>query len=318
MTRPAPPRDEGLLCCDVGDARFAFRSRDVRHVARSEHMRAERGDDGRIGTLRLGGQQVAVFALGEVTGVSAADAAGIGERHIAVTGERNALSGWLVDRIARVPHPAVDNVAALPAVVGARASKWFEALVWLGDNQSALLIAPHHLTATASNDAGDRDPVFVKAASIAVADPEPVAVVFSTTVLPGAEIQRYALSGRQIAAIVQPTPAIPLPGCADYVDGLTWWRRSAVPVIDFRAPAAREGPHRRRLIARCGARHGGSLVALSIDAEVVMCRATTEHHALAGAECPPFASGVFEVKGEAVALLDLDTLLACQPTLDAS
>jgi chemotaxis signal transduction protein len=313
MTRPAPTRDEGLLCCDVGEARFAFRSGDVRHVARSEHMRAERGEDGRLGTLRLGGQQVPVFALGEVLGIASANAASTRDSHIAVTGDRSALSGWLVDRIARVPQPAPDDIAALPAIVGARASKWFEGLVWLGENESALLLSPHHLSTTTSGDVRDGGPVFARAASIAVADPEPVAVVFSTTVLPASETRRYALSGRQIAAIVQPTAAIPLPGCADYVDGLTWWRRSAVPVIDFRTPAARDGSHRRRLIAQCGARQHGSLVALSIDAEVVMCRPSAEHHALATVECPPFASGVFEVKGEAVALLDLDALLASEP-----
>jgi chemotaxis signal transduction protein len=311
MTRPTASRDDGMLCCDVGSARFAFRSSDVRHVERAEYMRADRADGGRVGTLRLGGQQVPVCSLSEVFGMpSGDDRIKSRDGHIAVTGDRNALTGWLVDRIIRVAEPAAGDVAALPAIVGGRATSWFEALVWLGENDSALLLAPHHLTSTASRvDVGDGTPAFARLQSIVAADPEPVAVVFSTTVLPSSETRRFALSGRQIAAIVQPTATITVPGCSEYVDGVTWWRRSVVPVIDFRAPADRDGTHRRRLIAQCGARQHGSLVAFSIDAEVVMCRPTADHHALATVACPPFASGMFDVKGEAVALLDLDALL---------
>jgi hypothetical protein len=63
------------------------------------------------------------------------------------------------------------------------------------------------------------------------------------------------------------------------------------------------------LIVRCGPRHHGALVALPITAEVVMCRPDGQHRELADIPCPWFASGVFDVNGDAVALIDLDLLL---------
>lgn len=306
--------DDSILCCDVGRERFAFRSADVRHVERADCMRAERGDGGRIGTLKLGEQHVPVFALDEVLGRTPPGGRPSSfDGHIAVTGGRQALVGWLVDRIARVAQPAHGNIAVLPSIVGARASSWFEGIVWLGEDESALLLAPDRLTAPLRrNQPHDDEVAFEQMPSVAAAL-ESVAVVFSTTVLPASDAFRYALSGRQIAAIVQPTPPTAVPGCNDYVDGVTWWRRTAVPVIDFRAPADRMATtYRRRLIVQCGARQHGSLVAFSIDPGVFMCRPAADHCLLPAVPCPRFASGVFDVNGETVALLDLDALLTSE------
>lgn len=311
MTRANSP-DDGILCCDVGHERFAFRSGDVRHVERAEYMRPDRGDDGRRGTLRLGGHTVPVFALRDVLGLTSQDDRSDGnDGHIAVTGDRQSLAGWLVDRIARPAQPAPGDIAALPAIVGAPATSWFEGIVWLGEDESALLLAPHRLRSPAPGVEVNHSEVAFERPHLPAAEPEPVAVVFSTTVLPQSAARRYALSGRQIAAIVQPTAPIAVPGCSEYVGGVTWWRRTVVPVIDFRAAADRNlTRHRRRLIAQCGAGQSGSLVAFSIDAEVIMCRPAADHRLLEAVPCPPFASGVFDVNGEAVALLDLDALLA--------
>jgi len=311
MTRASQDSD-GILCCDVGEERFAFRSHDVRHVERAEYLRPDRGDDGRVGILRLGGQQVPVFSLAEILGRTSANDHQPGGRggHIAITADRNTLTGWLVDRIERTAQPAPGHVAALPPILGARATSWFEGMVWLDENTSALLLAPNQLTTPAPRvDASATDAAFTHRRPAGRAEPEPVAVVFSTTVLPPSAARRYALSGQQIAAIVQPAPPIAVPGCHQFIGGVTWWHRAIVPVLDFRAPSKRT-IHRRQLIAQCGGRQQGSLVAFSIDADVSMCRPAAEHRSLPEVPCPPFASGVFDVDGEAVALLDLDALLA--------
>ena len=305
---PLPVADEGILCCDVGAQRFAFRSRDVRHVERAEYLRIDRGDDGRLGLLKLGGQQVPVFALDEVFGRARAQRTGTGDGHIAVTGHRHAMTGWLVDRIARAAQPAHGDIAPLPAIVGAPATSWFEGVVWLNEHESALLLAPDRLIATAVKEEGVEE-LFADSKPARVAELEPVAVVFSTPALPACGVRRYALSGRQIAAIVQPTPSIAIPGSKDPVSGVMWWRRTVVPVVDFRSGRDGAVPP-RQLIAQCGTRHRRSLVAFAIDPEVIMCRPGADHRLLPDADCPPFASGVFDVNGEAVALLNLDALLA--------
>jgi chemotaxis signal transduction protein len=302
---------DGVLCCEVGNERYAFRSADVRHVERAEYLRVERGEDRRLGTLKLGGQQVPVFALSEVLGRSALDDhAGVRGSHIAITADRNTLTGWLVDRVERTTTPAPGDIAPLPSIIGTQASAWFEGIVWLVGDIAALLLAPHRLMSrTSAVEITHHDAAFVPLQPGAMAPPEPVAVIFSTSVLPRSAACRYALSGRQVAAIVQPTASIAVPGCHDYVDGITRWHRAVVPRIDFRPPGARTS-HRRQLIAQCGARRLGSLVALSIDSEVTMCHPGDEHHAMPDVPCPAFASGMFSVSGETVALLDLDALLA--------
>ena len=240
MTHTPHSGGEGILCCDVGHERFAFHSSDVRHVERAEYMRPDRGADGHLGTLKLGGQLVPVFRLAEVLGranhVPSHDRAG----HIAVTGDRNALTGWLADRIERSAQPAPDDIAALPAIVGAQASSWFEGIVRLGEDESALLLAPDRLISPAPGlEPSLTDQAFIPQRSVTAGGPERVAVVFSTAVLPGSATSRYALSGRQVAAIVQPRAPVAVPGSYDHVGGITWWHRAVVPVIDFRAPSDR-------------------------------------------------------------------------------
>jgi chemotaxis signal transduction protein len=301
----------GILYCDVGADRFAFHSRDVRHVERAEHLRPAAADDGRAGVLMLGDLAVQVFPLGAALGLAGDRSAGTIDRHIAVTGDRHSLVGWLVDRVARADQSGAFQVAPMPPLVGSPASMWFEGAVRTDADRSALLIRPEGLRPYAVAPA-PRFQLPAGAASPPEGTREPVAVVFMTDALPRSTSRRYALSGRQIAAIVQAEAPIELPGCADHVMGVIWWRNAIVPVIDFRNPADRHvDPRGRRLIARCGPRHHGALVAISIAAEVLMCRADGSHREMPEVQCPWFASGVFDINGEPVALLDLDVLLDC-------
>jgi chemotaxis signal transduction protein len=304
-------RDEGILRCFAGSEQYAFRTADVRHVARAEQLRDEAADDGRVGALRLAGQHVPVYPLARVLGRATASALS-GDQHVAVTGDRDELVGWLIDRVARTASPDRGAVAPIPRTLGWPASKWFEALVTFGDDDSALLIAPHHLNprAVTSTELDDA-PVF-DAPRIDARDPraEPVAMLFSTDSLPPSAARRYALSGRQVAGIVQPTTPIPVPGCADHVVGVTRWRESVVPIIDFRrGDAAAPVTNRRRLIAQGGPRSHGSLIGFSIDTEIVMQRPSADQQLRTDIECPAFCSGMFDVNGEIVGLLDLDSLL---------
>ena len=301
--------DQGILYCEVGQQRYALRSRDVRHVERAEQLRPVDGADGRAGVLKLGDHIVPVFALARVLG-RPADRPARPDDHIAVTGDRHSLIGWLVDRVVRTDHVTTADIAPLPALIGAPAITWFDGFLGMTEYDSAPVLAPQSLNPLAPATRIAR-PSTTAAESAAMNNAgEPVALVFSTTVLPPTAARRYALSGRQIVAIVQSVPAMPLPGCADHVVGVTWLRRSIVPVIDFRDPDDRSAdPHHRRLIARSGARHGGAPVAFSIDAEVLMCRADHGHRQLHDVPCPSFASGIFDINGEPVALLDLDVLL---------
>jgi chemotaxis signal transduction protein len=299
----------------VGDKQYALRGGDVRQIVRVEKMRTVAGSDGSVGTLELDGQPVPVFRLGNVLGRTGAqrNAPNSGGHHIAVTGEGSELVGWLVDRVVRTPLSQDAQIVALPAVVGPAATSWFEALVKVGGT-SILLLAPQSL-----NPLSPRQPrAGAIGSSAAPAEKKPgdsaeqIALLFSTPALPRCAAPRFALSGRQVAAISQPMSPIPVPGSAPYVSGVAWWRNLVVPVIDFRGPGEHddEAQRRRQLIAQCGSRLGNTLVAFAVDAEIALHRPGTGDERAAGVPCPSFAAGVFDIGGEPVALLDLDSLLA--------
>ena len=321
MRTPAARRsigDDGIICCTVGSRQFAFRGGDVRHVARGEALRADAAADGRVGVLRIGGQSVPVFALGRALG-DAAPAVRHADQHIAVTGEPGALAGWLVDRIARTTIPDAAAVMPLPDIIGAPATSWFDALVNLGDT-SVLLLAPQHLHPLADRPPDreapgrSQEPAGSSQASPGLsrglsAQGEPLVVLFSTAALPRSDARRYALSARQIAAIVQPLPLITVPGSAAYVTGVSCWRDAVVPVIDFRDPVDRDpAPHARCLLAQCDGRLRGTIVAVPIESEVAVHKPAATDRRLDTTSCPPFAAGMFTVGGDTVALLDLNAL----------
>ena len=305
--------DLTLVCCWVGDKQYAFYDTDVRQIARVEKVQGDDAGDGRVGMLDVGGQAAPVFRLGDILHRGAPSASYGSGNHIAVTGSGNELAGWLVDHIARTTVPQDAHVASLPSVIGPVASSWFESLVWIGTT-SVLLMSPRNLNPLLKRRQRV-DPS--KAAAVAPrkksSDPaEHVVLLFSTPALPSAGSPRFALSGKRIAAVTQPIPAIAVPGSAPHVTGVSWWRNAVVPVIDFRGPGDHDDTEERRrcVIAQCGPRLGNTLVAFPVDAELAMHRPSVGDRLVADAPCPPYVSGMFEINGEVIALLDLDALLA--------
>jgi chemotaxis signal transduction protein len=214
----------------------------------------------------------------------------------------------------RTPLYEGAQIVALPEVVGGRAAGWFEGMVRL-DDDSVLLLAPRYLNPLVEPPARPARPDGAKAFGVPPPAPsgaaEPTIVLFSTPALPPCEAPRYALSGRRIAAIAPPLSPIVVPGSAPHVTGVAWWRNAIVPLIDFRLGGDRVGGTRLRrcVIARCGARLDGALVAFPVNSDIVVHRPSADDRQ---AEAAPhdFTFGMFDVDGEAVALLDLDSLLA--------
>ena len=301
--------DMTLVCCWVGGKQYAFHDTDVRQIARVEKMRSDAPGDGRAGVLDVGGQAVPVFRLGAVLG-RATRGPQSGGYHIAVTGDRHERVGWLVDRIARTAAPGAE-VASLPALIGPLASSWFEALVKVGGT-SILLMSSRNLNTLLPRPVKLDAPKAPASAMKKGDASERVVLLFSTPALPPTGAGRFALSGKRIAAITQPMAAIPVPGSAPHVTGVSWWRSAVVPVIDVRGPGVHDDAEERRryVIAQCGPRLGNTLVAFPVDTDVAMHRPGAGDRHAAGAACPPFLSGMFEIGGELVGLLDLDALLA--------
>ena len=83
------------------------------------------------------------------------------------------------------------------------------------------------------------------------------------------------------------------------------------PLIDFRDPddRDRDTDRQRCIVAQCGARLSGTLVAFPIDSEIALHRPGAADRQVSDVPRPPFADGMFGVGGELVALLNLDALL---------
>ncbi len=301
---------EGLLRCAAGENEFAIRAGDVLHVARADQLRADDTADGRAGVVKLGGYLVPVFSLRSRLGLPDLADASERDQHIAVTGDQDQLVGWLVERVTRDAGIGDLQIAQLPPAIGGEARRWFDGVV-LCANRPVLLINPRQLNPLTPAPAIEPAPAFLQLPLSDDPRAEPVALVFSTTALPEADTNRFALSARQVAAIVQPAETIGIPGCATHVAGLTFWRDVVVPVFDFRGARDAANPNRRRLIARCGANGRQSLIAFPIDTEVVMHKPAADDRLIADAVCPSFATGVFSINGDRVALLDLDALVSC-------
>ncbi|MBY0495180.1 MAG: chemotaxis protein CheW [Cyanobacteria bacterium] len=302
---------ESLLRCTVGTTEFAIRSGEVRHIARVDQLRADDTADGRAGSVKLGGQHIPVFELRQALRLGDTAPQARDDRHIAVTGDDHELVGWIVDRVTREPRDGNPRVAPLPPSVGGDACRWFEGVVTSTTGDVMLLVSPRHLNPLRVGAPGDDAVAAFAAPYIPGHAPssEPVALVFSTPALPPGGVDKFALSGRQVAAIVQPADPLDVPGCAPHVVGLTFWRNVAVPIVDFRRSTPIDPARSRRLIARC-ARSGNSLIALPIEADVAMHRPAPDNRLVADIPTPPFATGVFDLHGDRVALIDLDAVLA--------
>ncbi|HEX6164071.1 MAG TPA: chemotaxis protein CheW [Vicinamibacterales bacterium] len=301
---------QGLLRCTAGADHFALRADDVRHVARADQVRPDDTPDGRCGFVKLGSQHVPVFCLRQALGLAPLAVSAGGDRHVAVTGEQHDRVGWIVDRVTREPRAGIATLAPLPPSIGGQARRWFDGVA-IGNDGPMLLINPVRLNplGRARQECEDLTPALAPPPLADHHAAEPVALVFSTAALPSADVDKFALSGRQVAAIVPSDGAMQVPGCAAHVAGLTVWRDIAVPIVDFRDRSSTTGRDERRLIARC-AQGGRSLIAITIEADVRMHRPAAGDRLVTDVACPPFASGVFDLNGHRVALLDLDAVLA--------
>ena len=299
--------DDPLVCCVVGNERYAVRGADVQRVIRAEAMQPERGANGRVGTLGGGRDPVPVYPLAARLGRSTASTG----THIMVTSGACEPVGWLVDRVVRMPRARGTRVLPLPSVVGPVPAAWFEGLLTI-DDLPCLLLSPSGADPCADVPAFRPAPAPAPVRAARTAAAAGMVVLFSSPALPPCDAPRVALSARQVAAVVPSLMAIPVPGSPPHVRGVARWRDTAVPVVDFRENG-RSASRTRYLVARGGARLQGAMVAFAIDADVALHRAEEQDREVGGdVPRPGFLVGRFAIGAEPVALLDLDALVMTQ------
>ena len=290
-----------LVCCRVGTEQYALARGDVQSVARADEVHTERGTDGRAGVLKLGDNPVPVYRLAARLGRADHDASA--ERHVVVTRGHGDHFGLLVDQIWRTRIADDESIQPLPSIVGPLAVARFSGLVPI-DETLCLVLSPAAIDPIgARHDEHDDRLDATATPAVGHGAAEDLALLFSTDVIPRRERTRYAINARRVDSLVQTLPSVAVPGAAPFVAAVGWWRRTVVPVLDFRNGAARaaSGATTRYLIVRCGRSLGGSLVAVSAGADLTLHRATEEDREI--------TEGIFGIGREPVVLLDLDRLI---------
>jgi len=320
--------NDTLVSCAVGNVEYALRAGDIIAVMRAERMRAPAACEGGIGVVTVGGQRASVYPLGATAGlpVVADDSGGPRDRHIVVLRSETGPVGWLVDHVSRSRLPERAHVLPLPPLVGARAQRWFDGVLSAGDRAMLLLSlspATHGDGSPFAEGAPTRAHRTSMPMSTSTAD-GPLVVTFGTDALPQCGASRYAVSARRVAGVESGLEVVAVPGSESPVIGVSVWRGEVLPVIDFRTAAAFLGAERQRLlIVRCGGPFAGTSVAIPIDAETTLCQPTRDNalvdpvHAGAGT-IPGYVAGLFDFRGQMVALIDPDALLCGQDAVSAT
>ena len=266
----------------------------------------------------VGGDRAPVYSLGAAVGqYSASDDAAKGrDRHIVVLRGPSGPVGWLLDRVGRSRLPVRTPVLPLPTAVGARARRWFGGVLSTDDRTLLLLSLSHAERQQTSAARTGHDATAADTAAPATSnDGGPLIVTFGTAALPPCGATRHAISARRVAGLESALHVASVPGSEPPVIGVSVWRGEVLPVIDFRhAVPAREFERQRHLIIRCGGALAGMSVAIPIDAETALHQPTGENRRvdlvdMRPGEVPAFVTGLFDVRGHTVALIDPDTLM---------
>jgi chemotaxis signal transduction protein len=316
---------DALVSCAVGDVEYALRADDIIAVMRAERMRAPAACEAGIGVVTVGNERASVYPLGTTVGLSTPENDHKGrDRHIVVLRSANGPVGWLVDRVSRSRLPVHTRVLPLPSLVGASAKRWFAGILSTADRTVLLLSlspADHH----DGSYSADVPESAVRSTSLSTPNTDgPLVVTFSTDALrcPGAA--RFAVSARRVAGVESGLDVLEVPGSESPVIGVSVWRGEVLPVLDLRDGTEHQEVDRRRLlIVRCGGSLAGTSVAIPVHAETALCQPTQDNPLVDPARVgatplPPYVVGVFEVRGQTVALIDPDTLVrgAARVTLE--
>jgi len=290
-----------LVCCRIGSEQYALMRGDVHRVARADEVHFERAADGRVGVLAYGDEAVPVYRLAARLG--RADHAASAEHHVVVTRGNGDPFGLLVDHTWRTRIADAGEIRSLPSILGPLATARFSGIVPI-DDALLLVLSPAAIDPIGARyDTADDAETGADASVAAARASADLALLFSTDAIPRRERTRYAINARRVVALVQTLPSVIVPGALPFVAAIGWWRRTVVPILDFRSAAMRAtaAAPTRYLVMRCGRSLGGALVAFPTGTDLTLHRATEDDREI--------AEGIYGIGREPVALLDLDRLI---------
>jgi chemotaxis signal transduction protein len=327
LSPEAKTRQLRLIRCTVGAESYCLPMRWVRSIQRGDLVKPAHPGGDAVGRLAAFGTEIEVYRLADRLGDRGMGRAPAPVGAVVVIDARPRPWGLLVERVARVPAAAPEQLLPLPALAGERAHGLFSGVVRLGD-ELALCLDPWGL-----------HPASEAPAAAAGVLPSPPAghrrgrgdgtaaggrVVLFSTPSDGAPPLRLLLSLTQVEEITRPRPLTRVPASPAHLLGLAPWREAAIPVIDLAAQLGPRQPPRHappdprraataattRLLVARGATSPHA-VGFAVRQEVRMMTLPLASRPWRGEPpCDPgLVRGLFELDGAAVAVPDLDRLL---------
>lgn len=303
----AAGRAQDLISCRVGGRAYAFESRLVRFIARSDQVVPGGDGPGHVGTLR-GPDRIPVYSVAALLHPSADAASGA---HVVVTETDGSRVGWEVEQILRGGQTRTPEPLPLPVLAGPVARRWFSAVLDEADGEPGLVCSPPGLDPRASAARALPDPPDYGAELPWSGGGQNVVAIFLTAALPRCGAGCYAVPGSRVVGVVRSLSARVVPGTPSWVRALAVWRGVAVPLLDLSGgTVAQPDAGGRYLFVRHGTGTDAAVVGIPIDRDVVLYQPSHDDVSLPGSTDVPRGLQLFTAKEETVALVDLDMLIA--------
>ncbi len=304
-----------LVRCGAGGQSFGLEMAWVGGIDRADRLSGKPGPGGLAGALTGGGTYVPVYRLSELLGIGAGEAVAL--PHVIVLNARPEPWGLLVDRVSQVLRVPDGRAAPLPAGLGDGPARYFKGLA-RGDEEMLLLLAPARFSPVGTEPlpgewGADGEDAGLLGLPAGAAGGAGRLVVFSTS--PPAPRERpvaFGLSITQVVEVVESARVLPVPKADGHVLGLAGWRDRLVPVVDLSrrlgaGPSVLDGQS-RLVVARAASR----LVAFPVRPGARVLQLPVPHR-----PCtrelplePARTRAVVELKGQTLAVPDMETLLA--------
>ncbi len=232
-----------FIRCWAGGQVYALDMTRVRTIQRVDRLQREVGEAGQVGWLEVAGQRVAVWSLADRLGVTAV--APTESQRVIVLNDPTRPWGLLVERVAPVETAVAHEIHLLPAMALNPANPYFDRVIRHGADL-LLLLSPDCLhpeiaglpaaslpTVSSEWPAADSRVQNRQSAKTQNGQHGQMVVFKLPQPIAGDEALSFALSITQALELLEPLPIIPVPGAADFVQGLVLWRQRPVPLIDL-------------------------------------------------------------------------------------
>ena len=234
-----------FIQCWAGGMAYGLDMAWVRSIQRVDRLVREADDDGTVGWLSIGDQQVAVWSLADRLGETAVSSNQ--SQRVIVLNDPNHLWGLLVDRVSQVETAVNADVHLVPSIALNPSKPYFDRVIRQG-KELLMLLSPECLhpdsecLRMASMSGGweqslsgyqlpEKEDVDEKRPF--GSEQQGQIVIFQLPEQSDGDSLSFVLSITQVPEILEPLPLLSVAGTDNYVTGIVNWRNRPVPIVEL-------------------------------------------------------------------------------------